>query len=112
MRATSTLQIAPRPPQAAEQFGGRPGIGRQAELDLHIAHRAAALQAEDAVGTPDVVAAFVQDLLQLAGLLEAELGNVAAATHDRRAVEAGGRKAPESSRHHPAVPARLLWAIC
>src|ERR1700730_4932075 len=74
----------PRPAQPGEQFGGRPGIGRQAELDLHLAHRAAALQAEDAVGFSDVVAALLEDLLQLTGFIEAELGNVAAAPHDRR----------------------------
>src|SRR5262245_15446660 len=52
--------------QAREQFGGGPAIGRQAELDLHVADRLTALQAEHAVDASHVVAALLQQLLQLA----------------------------------------------
>src|SRR6516225_1340122 len=68
--AQPTLQRAlPRGAQAVEQFGGRPGIGGQAELDLHLAQSRPGLEAPRAAGAPETVAGARPNLLPLAGML-------------------------------------------
>src|SRR5260370_15326143 len=80
-------QLPPRA-QPGEQLGCRPPVGRQTELDLAVADGNAALEAEHAIDTADVIAALFQKLLQLAGLFEGDFRDVrAASVHGRRAVE-------------------------
>src|SRR5215813_6936443 len=67
-----SVRLSPRP-HAHEQVRGRPAVGGQAELDLHVADGDAALEPEHAVDAPDVIAALFQELLQIAGLVEADL---------------------------------------
>src|SRR6188472_2135459 len=77
--------------QAAQQLRGRPAVSRQTELDLQVPDRDAALEPEHAVDASHVVAASLQNLLQLARLLERDPRNVAATlVHGRRTVEARG----------------------
>src|SRR5262249_15514810 len=86
--SSRTKHILPPRPQPRQQLRRRPAIGRLTELDLHVAHGLAALEAEHAVDAADIVAATLQDLLQLAVLLEAELRDLTvAAIHRRRAIQ-------------------------
>src|SRR5215207_3857031 len=75
LRRASSI-ASPSAPQPLEQLRCWPGIRRQPEFHLHVAHRTAALQAKHAVDPTDIVAASLQQLLQLARLLEADLRNV------------------------------------
>src|SRR4029434_6702469 len=53
------------PAQPLQQLRRRPGIRRLAELDLDVADCRSALEAEHTVDAADVVAAPLQELLQL-----------------------------------------------
>ena len=68
-----------RAAQACEQLGRRPAVSRLSELELHIPDSDAALEPKHAIDAPDVIAALLKDLLELAGFLEADFGNVTGA---------------------------------
>src|SRR5260370_18318007 len=83
-----TKEGLPPRAQPGEQLGCRPPVGRQTELDLAVADGNAALEAEHAIDTADVIAALFQKLLQLAGLFEGDFRDVRApSVHGRPAVE-------------------------
>ena len=72
-RDTGRRRLRARPAHPRQQFGGRPGIRRQAVFDLHRLDRAAALLAHHAVDLADIEAGAHQELLQLAQLVERQL---------------------------------------
>src|SRR5262245_40149379 len=88
-RETEWEMNSPAGAEPAKQLGRRPAVCRQAKLDLHIPDGDATFETEHSIDASHVVAAPLQDLLQLPRLLKRDSGNVAAAlVHGRRAIEA------------------------